>query len=109
MVFGDYGFVRPLSLLFACAVGTAASLPFDYVKTRLMQMHSDPLRNRITTFGIRDTLSAIFALEGTIWAPWTGFFTAFSQNFITMALIVAITSGITKSIKKKKDLEHWQI
>lgn len=109
VVFGDYGFVRPLSLAFACAVGTAASLPFDYVKTRLMQMHQDPLRNRVNTIGVVGTLCSVFATEGTIWAPWTGFMTAFCQNLIIMGLIVGITNGVTKSIKKNKNLEHWQI
>ena len=103
-MFGDYAFVKPLALFFACGVGTIASLPFDYVKTRLMQMHSDPLKNRITTYGMIDTLSSIFLIEGTTWAPWAGFFTAFTQNLITLALVVYITSGITKSIKRKKGL-----
>jgi hypothetical protein len=58
-VFGDYGFVKPISLAFACAVGTIATLPIDYVKTRLMQMHVDPLRNRINSTGVIDTLLKI--------------------------------------------------
>ena len=59
IVFGDYGFVKPLSLAFAGFVGTAFSLPIDYVKTRLMQLHCDPLRNRINSTGIVDTLGKI--------------------------------------------------
>jgi hypothetical protein len=59
IVFGDYGFVKPLSLAFACAVGTITTLPIDYVKTRLMQMHADPLKNRINSIGVLDTLLKI--------------------------------------------------
>ena len=109
IVFGDYGFVKPLSLAFAAFVGTTFSLPIDYVKTRLMQMHCDPLKNRINSVGVVDTLGKIIAHEGTIWAPWAGFMTNYTQNFITMTLILYITSGITKSIKRGKNLEHWQI
>lgn len=74
-----------------------------------MQMHVDPLRNRINSTGVLDTLMKISTHEGTTWAPWAGFMTNYAQNLIMMSLIVYITTGITKSIKKGKGLEHWQI
>ena len=105
IVFGDYGFVKPLALVFAAGVSTVATLPFDYAKTRLMQMHSDPHRNRITSSGICDTLGRVFLQEGTVWAPWAGAMTFFAQNLIMMSLIVYSTSAITTSIKRTKKLE----
>ena len=40
--FGDYGFVQPISVFLASLVSAAITLPFDNVRTRLMQAHSHP-------------------------------------------------------------------
>jgi len=46
--FGDFGFVKPVALLWASFWGTAFTLPFDNIKTRLQKQFPDPSKNRIT-------------------------------------------------------------
>lgn len=37
--FGDYGFVRPLSVFLAAAVSSVITLPIDNIRTRIMNAH----------------------------------------------------------------------
>ena len=37
--FGDYYFVQPVALIWAALVSSAVTLPFDNVRTRIMQAH----------------------------------------------------------------------
>ena len=39
--FGDYYFVQPIALLGAAAVSSIVTLPFDNIRTRLMQAHPE--------------------------------------------------------------------
>ena len=52
--FGDYAFVQPLALLFATLTSTLITLPFDNIRTRLMNQQSDPSRNRLNYMGMWD-------------------------------------------------------
>jgi hypothetical protein len=45
--FGEWGFVNPLALLIATGVASIVTLPFDNLRTRRVQLHSQPERNRI--------------------------------------------------------------
>ena len=48
IIFGDFGWVKPIALVSSAAVGAAASLPFDNWRTRWMQaFEEDPMKNRI--------------------------------------------------------------
>lgn len=47
IVFGDYGHVKPVSLIFAALVSSIITLPVDNLRTKWMQRHCDPTRNRI--------------------------------------------------------------
>ena len=40
--FGEWGFVDPLALALATGVASAVTLPFDNIRTRLVQLHSQP-------------------------------------------------------------------
>lgn len=55
--FGDYGFVRPLSIILAALTSSIITLPFDNARTRIMNAHSDPSRNRLNYKGIIDVFS----------------------------------------------------
>lgn len=47
--FGEYGFVNPLALSLAAFSGAFFTLPFDNIKTKLMQeFQLQPDRNRIS-------------------------------------------------------------
>lgn len=58
--FGDYGFVGPLSIFLAAAVSSFICLPIDNVRTRIMNAHSDPSRNRLNYNGILDVIKKSF-------------------------------------------------
>lgn len=45
--FGEWNFVSPLALIIATAVAAAVTLPFDNIRTRWIQLHSQPERNRV--------------------------------------------------------------
>lgn len=45
--FGEYGWVDPLALLLATAISSAATLPIDNIRTRMIQLHKQAERNRI--------------------------------------------------------------
>lgn len=39
---GDYGFVKPLSIILAALTSSIVTLPFDNARTRIMNAHSHP-------------------------------------------------------------------
>ena len=54
--FGDYAFVQPLALMFATLTSSIITLPFDNIRTRLMNSHSDASKNRMNYSGIVDAI-----------------------------------------------------
>ncbi len=103
--FGDYGFVRPLSIFLAAATSAAITLPFDNARTRIMQAHSDPSRNRLNYSGILDVFKKSYMYEKSNFALWAGYYAHFGSTLIYAALTVGITSGISNSLKKANGLK----
>lgn len=107
--FGDYGFVRPLAIFLAALVSSAVTLPFDNARTRIMNSHSDPSRNRLNYTGILDIFAKSARYEKSRFALWAGFYSYFSSNLLYAYLTVGITSGTTTYLKRKNGLKEWQI
>ncbi len=93
--FGDYGFVKPLTLFMAALTSSIITLPFDNVRTRIMNAHSDPSRNRLNYRGIIDVFVKSLTYEKSHFAMWAGFFSYFASTLIYASLTVGITTGIT--------------
>lgn len=107
--FGDYGFVRPLAIALAAFVSSVVTLPFDNIRTRLMNAHSDASRNRFNYDGMFDVVRKSILYEKSHFAMWAGFYSYFVSTLIYAYLTVGITSGITNSLKRSKGLKEWQI
>lgn len=60
--FGDFDFVRPTALFLASVVSSCFTLPFDNVRTRLMNLHSEADRNKVNYRGYLDTFRQAFLL-----------------------------------------------
>lgn len=109
IIFGDYGHVQPLSLIFATAVASAVTLPFDNLRTKWMQRHVDPARNRINASSITQFAYLSYVTEGHLYSPWVGFYTYFTYMLVYGALTVGITDFVTTGMKRHAKLEDWQI
>ena len=109
ITFGDYGHVQPLSLVFASFVASVVTLPIDNLRTRWMQRHSDPLRNRVNAPTIAQYASLTYNIEGHLYSPWVGFYTYFTYMLVYCTLTVGITDYVTTGIKRRNKLESWQI
>lgn len=79
------------------------------MRTRLMNAHSNPERNRLNYNGMYDVLVQSTLLEKTKYSMWAGFYTYFAGCLVYAALTVGITGGITDSIKRANGLKDWQI
>lgn len=110
IIFGDYGFVKPISLLFAATVGSIVTLPFDNWRTKWMNMHSDPNGNRINAPHIIAYIDKSMMNEGSLLSPWVGFYPYLMSMIVYTALTVGITDSITTRIKQgHSELESWMI
>ena len=107
--FGDYGFVRPLAIFLASLTSAALTLPFDNARTRIMNAHSDPSRNRLNYKGMLDVFGKSFLYEKSNFALWAGFFAYFGSTLVYASLTVGITSGVTNALKRANGLKEWQI
>lgn len=103
--FGDYGFVRPLAIFLAALTSAAITLPFDNARTKIMQLHSDPSKNRFNYTGIFDVFFKSFQYEKSHFALWAGYYAHFGSTLIYAALTVGITSGLTASLKRANGLK----
>lgn len=103
--FGDYGFVRPLSIFLASLVSTAFTLPFDNARTRIMNAHSNPERNRLNYQGVFDVFRQSYAYEKSRFALWAGFYTYFTSTLLYAYLTVGMTSGANGYLKRAKGLK----
>ena len=107
--FGEWGFVDPLALLISTAIAAAATLPFDNIRTRWIQLHKQPERNRLNFATFSQAVGSALKVEGHPLALWAGYFTFFPQLFIYAYLTVGITNTFTESWKRKAGLLEWQI
>ena len=62
VVFADYGFVKPISLITACVFSAIVTLPIDNIRTRVYQQHLDPQKNRINFDSYKDLTEKISKL-----------------------------------------------
>jgi len=98
-----------LALLLATGVAALVTLPFDNIRTRWVQLHKQPERNRINFTGIIDAWAKARSVEVHPFCLWAGFYTYYPQLFIYAFLTVGITNAFTESWKKKEGLLEWQI
>ncbi len=104
IIFGDYGHVKPLSILSAAAIGSIITLPFDNARTRLMQMHIDPTRNKINYTKMVDVFRAMSLFEGHRFSPWIGFYPYYQSMLIYTYLTIEICDSATTAWKKGRNL-----
>jgi hypothetical protein len=107
--FGEFSFVDPLALFIATGIASAVTLPFDNIRTRWVQLHSQPERNRINFATIGEAVSKALLVETHPLSLWAGFYTYFPQLFVYAYLTVGITNAFTESWKRKEGLLEWQI
>lgn len=107
--FGDYYFVQPTALICAALFSAAVTLPFDNVRTRIMQLHPEHDRNRMNYGGTVDVFMKSMIYEHHKLALWAGYMPYFLSTLIYSGLTIGITGLFTDSWKKKKGLDEWQI
>lgn len=107
--FGDYPSIRTIAIFLASLTSAVITLPFDNARTRIMNAHLEPERNRFNYKGLMHLFSTACLLEKSKFGLWAGFYTYFASTFLYAYLTVGITSGITASIKRSKGLPEWQI
>jgi hypothetical protein len=103
--FGDYGFVKPISILLATAFSSLIVLPFDNIRTRLMYAHSDPSRNKMNYRGIVNVIVKSHIYERSHFALLAGYYTFFTSNLLYAYLTIGITTKVINSIKHKNGLK----
>lgn len=103
--FGDYGFVHPLAIFLAAGVSSLITLPIDNARTRIMNAHSDPSRNRLNYKGLTDIFVKSIEHEKSRFALLAGFYSYFASTLVYAYLTVGITSGITDAFKRNAGLK----
>lgn len=103
--FGDYYFVQPVALLCAALFSSAVTLPFDNIRTRIMNLHSEPDRNRLNYNGALDVIVKSTLFEQHPLALWAGYVPYFLSILVYSGLTIGITSLFTDSWKKKRGLD----
>ena len=101
IVFGDFGWVKPISLICAAAVGAATSLPFDNWRTKWMQSFDDPARNRINAKTLLSFMDKCMRNEGSALSPWVGYYPYFAWVLLYATLTVGITDTVTSGLKRR--------
>lgn len=107
--FGEFDFVKPTALLLASFVSTICTLPFDNVRTRLMNQQIQHDRNRLNYRSYIDVFVQQLVHEQNPRGLWAGFFTSLLGTYVYAWLTVGITEAFTDSWKRKSGLLEWQI
>jgi hypothetical protein len=107
--FGDFDFVKPTALFLASCVSTAITLPFDSVRTRVMNQQIQPERNRLNYKSYIDVFIKQYVHESNPRSLWAGFYTHLLWTYMYAYLTVGITETFTTSWKRKDGLIEWQI
>jgi len=72
ITFGDNDFNKPFALFWAAFWGTAATLPFDAIRTRIMKQQANPEFNRLNYKGYLDVIGKSIEYE-RFFSLWSGF------------------------------------
>ena len=107
--FGDYDFVKPTALLLAAICSSFVTLPFDNARTKIMNSHSNPQRNRVNYKNYNDVFKKIIEVEGNPKSLWAGLTTYICATYLYAWLTVGITDSFTSSWKRKEGLIEWQV
>lgn len=107
--FGEFDFVKPTALFLASFVSSMITLPFDNVRTRLMNLHSQTERNRLNYRGYFDVFVQQLVHEPNSRSLYAGFYTYLMATYVYAWLTVGITECFTESWKRKDGLLEWQI
>ena len=107
--FGEFDFVKPTAMFLASLVSTICTLPFDNVRTRLMNQQIIPERNRINYRSYIDVFAKQLIIEPNPRGLWAGFYTYLLGTYVYAWLTVGITEAFTDSWKRKAGLLEWQI
>lgn len=75
--FGEHWFVEPVACLFSVSLVSCISLPFDNLRTKLMQMNVKQERNRLNATNMIDCIMLSLKIERNWAAMWAGFTTYF--------------------------------
>jgi len=102
--FGEFDFVKPTALFLAALVSTICTLPFDNVRTRVMNQQLQPDRNRLTYRGYFDVFVQQACHEPNPRSLWAGFYTYLLGAYVYAWLTVGITDAFTDSWKRKSGL-----
>lgn len=89
--FGEFDFVKPTALLLAAFVSSCITLPFDNVRTRLMNLHTEADRNKVNYRGYIDTFQQAILLERTPRGLYAGFYTWMLATYVYAWLTIGIT------------------
>jgi len=102
--FGEFSFVDPLALLIATGITAFVTLPIDNIRTKWIQLHKQPERNRLNFSNLADATILSNKTETHALALWAGYYTYFPQLFLYAYLTVGITNAFTESWKRKEGL-----
>lgn len=107
--FGDFDFVKPTALLLSSIVSTVITLPFDNVRTRVLNVQSQTDRNKFNYRGYLDVFKQTLIHEPNPRSFYAGFYTYLLGTYIYSWLTIGITESFTDSWKRKQGLLEWQI
>lgn len=93
--FGEWSFVNPLALFIATGIAAGVTLPFDNLRTRIIQLHEQPSRNRLNFNSITQGINLALKVESHPFSLWAGYYTYYPQLFIYATLTVGITNTFT--------------
>lgn len=93
----------------ASIVSSLITLPFDTVRTRVMNQQLQPERNRLNYRGYLDVFVKQVVHEPNPRSLWAGFYTHLAWTYLYAWLTVGITETFTSSWKRKDGLIEWQI
>ena len=86
-----------------------ATLPFDNLRTRWVQLYKETERNRMNFKDFGDLLVKVVAVEKHPMSLWAGFYTFYPGFFLYAWMTVGITNSFTDSWKRKQGLLEWQM
>jgi hypothetical protein len=81
-----------LALALSSFVGAAVTLPFDNIRTKIIQMHKEPERNRLNFNGIFQGIKKSLHVETHPFSLWAGFYTYYPCIFLYAFLTLEITN-----------------
>ena len=91
-------------MFLASVISSIFTLPFDNIRTRIMNAHSQVDRNRLNYNGYIDVIFKALAVESNPRGLYAGFYSWVLATYVYSWLTIGITETFTDSWKRKQGL-----